>query len=76
MVDLGPYTVTVLSAYAGTIACILGLIGASILRARRVARRLTEVEARRTSGAPGTSGTPGVSRTSASDMATTTGQKS
>ncbi|GAB5445706.1 heme exporter protein CcmD [Gymnodinialimonas sp.] len=51
MVDLGPYAVPVLSAYAGTIACVLVLIVASIARARRVAKRLSDVEARRTRGA-------------------------
>lgn len=51
MVDLGQYAVPVLSAYAGTLAALVVLIGASILRARRVARRLNEVEARRQPGA-------------------------
>lgn len=51
MLDLGEYAVPVLSAYAGTIACLVVLVGASILRARRVAKRLAEVEARRRTGA-------------------------
>ncbi|WP_247716812.1 heme exporter protein CcmD [Gymnodinialimonas ceratoperidinii] len=51
MVDLGQYTAVVLSAYAGTIVCLLALIFASVARSRRVARRLTEVEARRGKGA-------------------------
>ncbi|MEJ6388986.1 heme exporter protein CcmD [Gymnodinialimonas ulvae] len=46
-VDLGPYVVEVLSAYAGGIALLLGLIVASVLRARSVARRLAETEHRR-----------------------------
>lgn len=51
MVDLGQYAVPVLSAYAGTIICLCVLVVASILRARRIARRLTDVETRRASGA-------------------------
>lgn len=47
MVDLGPYTIPVLSAYGGTIVSIIVLIAVSLMRARRVARRLSEVEARR-----------------------------
>lgn len=50
MVDLGQYAVPVLSAYAGTIVCLCALIGFSVVRARRVAKRLAEVEARRTAG--------------------------
>jgi heme exporter protein D len=50
MVDLGQYAVPVLSAYAGTIAALIVLVGASIWRARRVARDLSVVEARRKSG--------------------------
>lgn len=51
MPDLGQYAVPVLSAYAGTIICLVALIAVSVLQARRVARRLTEVEARRASKA-------------------------
>lgn len=51
MLDLGQYAVPVLSAYAGTIACLCVLVVASVIRARRVAKRLAEVEARRTTGA-------------------------
>ncbi|WP_371258132.1 heme exporter protein CcmD [Jannaschia sp. CCS1] len=47
MVDLGQYAGPVLAAYAGTIACLIGLVGASVMRARRVAQRLAEVEARK-----------------------------
>lgn len=51
MVDLGQYAVPVLSAYGGTIVCLLVLVGASVLRARRVAQKLADVEARRAAGA-------------------------
>lgn len=50
MVDLGQYAVPVLSAYAGTVLCLCALVAWSVARARRVARRLAEVEARRMSG--------------------------
>lgn len=50
MVDLGQYAMPVLSAYAGTIVCLVALTVASVARARRVSRRLREVEARRASG--------------------------
>lgn len=50
MVDLGQYAVPVLSAYGGTILLLVALIGASIWRSRRVARRLTAIEARRDRG--------------------------
>lgn len=50
MVDLGQYAVPVLSAYAGTIVLLLGLVLASVLRARRVKRQLAAVEARRAGG--------------------------
>lgn len=46
-IDLGQYAVEVLSAYAGGLALLLGLIVASVLRARSVARRLAETENRR-----------------------------
>ncbi len=51
MVDLGQYAVPVLSAYAVTIALLVALVAGSIWRARRVARALAEVEARRGRGA-------------------------
>lgn len=51
MVDLGQYAGPVLGAYAGTIALLLGLVVASVLRARRVKRQLSAVEARRAAGA-------------------------
>ena len=47
MPDLGPYAVEVLSAYAGTLALLAALVAVSVLRARRVARRLDEIETRR-----------------------------
>ncbi len=47
MVDLGQYAVPVLAAYAGTILLLLALIVVSVVRARRVKRRLAVVEARR-----------------------------
>jgi len=50
MVDLGQYAVPVLAAYAGTISALIVLIGASLVRARQVARQLAEVEARRNRG--------------------------
>lgn len=51
MVDLGQYAVPVLSAYAGTIVCLVALVGLSVLRSRRTARALALVEARRASRA-------------------------
>lgn len=51
MVDLGQYAVPVLSAYAGTIACLVALVGFSVRRSRRVANALAQVEARRAAGA-------------------------
>lgn len=47
MVDLGPYATEVLSAYAGGIALLIAIVVASVLKARAVARRLDEMEARR-----------------------------
>jgi len=44
MVDLGEYAGPVLAAYAVSIALIVGLIGGSVLRARRVRRALDRVE--------------------------------
>lgn len=45
--DLGKYVVEVLSAYAGTILLLAGLIAMSVLRARRVRHELEKFEARR-----------------------------
>lgn len=50
MLDLGQYAAPVLGAYAGTIACLGVLVAGSVLRARQVARRLAEVEARKAAG--------------------------
>jgi len=47
--ELGPYTFEVLLAYAGSLAGLIGIVGASVWQARKVARRLNEVEARRKS---------------------------
>ena len=44
--ELGKYAGAVLSSYAVSIALILALVLASIIRARRVKRELDEVEAR------------------------------
>ncbi|WP_224815197.1 heme exporter protein CcmD [Hasllibacter sp. MH4015] len=46
-VDLGQYAAEVLSAYAGTLALLALLLIGSIWKARRVARHLADVEARR-----------------------------
>lgn len=46
MVDLGTYTGAVLSAYAATFVLLGTIIGASLLRARRVRRDLEAQEAR------------------------------
>lgn len=47
MPDLGTYAVPVLSAYAGTLTLLAAIVAGSIWRARRVARKLADVEARR-----------------------------
>ncbi len=47
MPDLGPYTTEVLMAYAGALTLLAVLVIVSIRRARRVRRRLDEIEARR-----------------------------
>lgn len=52
MVDLGQYAVPVLAAYGGTIFCLVALIALSVVRSRRVAKRLAEVEARKVTGRP------------------------
>ncbi len=46
-VDLGRYAIEVLSAYAGALILLAGVIAASVVRARSVARRLAETEERR-----------------------------
>lgn len=47
MVDLGPYAVPVLSAYAVTLSLLVILVAGSIWKARRVQRRLEDIEKRR-----------------------------
>jgi heme exporter protein D len=47
MPDLGQYAVEVLSAYAASILLLVVIVIASIWKARRVLRRLTDVEERR-----------------------------
>jgi heme exporter protein D len=46
MIDLGPHTVFILWAFAGVGLAIAGLIAWTLLDARRVDRRLAELEAR------------------------------
>ncbi|MGR3493075.1 MAG: heme exporter protein CcmD [Shimia sp.] len=45
--DLGQYATEVIASYAVTLLLTLGLIGWSLLRARRVKRRLAEMEGKR-----------------------------
>lgn len=47
MPDLGDYAFEVLSAYAVSIALLVGLIWATLQRAARLRRQLAEVEARK-----------------------------
>jgi len=47
MPDLGQYAVEVLSAYAGALLLLVGVVLASVFKARRVRARLEEVEGRR-----------------------------
>lgn len=46
MPDLGKYAVEVGSAYVVTILLLIGIVGVSVVRGRRVKRELTEAEAR------------------------------
>ncbi|MXU65550.1 heme exporter protein CcmD [Rhodobacteraceae bacterium KN286] len=48
MPELGKYAATVLSAYGVTLALVLGLVAASIIRARAAQRALDKLEAPRT----------------------------
>jgi heme exporter protein D len=50
MPDLGRYAVEVLSAYAVSILLLAGIVGLSVMRARRVKRDLDETEARHRRG--------------------------
>lgn len=45
--DLGAYAVEVLAAYSVSIALLIGLVAMSLLRARKLRRKLVEVEQRR-----------------------------
>ena len=47
MPDLGKYADTVLSAYAISIAILIGLVALSVWQSRRARARLAEIEARR-----------------------------
>ncbi|WP_406676099.1 heme exporter protein CcmD [Roseicyclus sediminis] len=47
MPDLGQYAIEVLSAYAASILLLLVIVIASVWKARRVLRRLSDVEERR-----------------------------
>jgi len=47
MPDLGRYATKVLSAYAVTLLLLVGLIAASVWKARKVLRQLREAENRR-----------------------------
>lgn len=47
MPDLGKYATEVLSAYGISIALIVLLVGASLIRARRIRDELRQVEERR-----------------------------
>lgn len=45
--DLGTYAVPVLSSYAVSLALLIGIVAASVWKARRVRARLDQVETRR-----------------------------
>lgn len=47
MIDLGPHTVFIVWAYLGVALGVVGLIGWTLLDARRTAARLAALEARR-----------------------------
>ncbi|WDR04430.1 heme exporter protein CcmD [Devosia rhodophyticola] len=44
MIDLGPHAVFIIWAYVGSAIAVAGLVGAVLLDARRVSRRLTTLE--------------------------------
>lgn len=50
MPDLGPHVVPVLAAYSISLVLLFGLVGASVLRARRVKRALDRAEGRSEDG--------------------------
>ena len=50
MPELGRYAFEVLAAYGVTLALLGGITAASLVRAARVRRTLTETEARRSDG--------------------------
>ncbi len=47
MVELGKYAGTVLSAYGISLALLAGIVGLSVVQARRAKRRLAAAETRR-----------------------------
>ena len=47
MPDLGKYALEVALAYGATGLLLIGLVGLSLMRARKVTRQLTKAEARR-----------------------------
>ena len=47
MMDLGPHAVFIVWAYIGVALGVAGLIGWTLYDARRTARKLAELEARR-----------------------------
>jgi heme exporter protein D len=53
MPDLGKYADTVLSAYAISIAILIGLVALSFWQSRQARARLTEIEARRNTAKSG-----------------------
>ncbi|MBJ2150861.1 heme exporter protein CcmD [Paracoccus sp. IB05] len=46
MPDLGDYAATVLGAWGATLLALAGLLALTLVQSRRVARALTEAEAR------------------------------
>jgi heme exporter protein D len=50
MPDLGRYAIEVFSAYVVSIGLLAGIVGLSVVRARRVRRELDEAEARHRRG--------------------------
>ena len=54
MPDLGKYADTVLSAYAISLAILIGLVLLSFWQSRQARARLAEIEARRSAAKPST----------------------